>query len=195
MRTLLPVAVISLIGSLPAVGCSGTGSDGEYLDEPEEARVSVPRGEKIDFALHLFDPAAENFKGEMVSLRADLLREGRPVVVNFWATWCGPCVVELPYFEEVARRRADLTVTTVAVSDTTDYFPRFVERSGLSLPVLMDSEGRVSEALKASMLPSTLLFDPDGHLILRHVGSFISPNDLEEVLDLALSENRDRSIP
>jgi thiol-disulfide isomerase/thioredoxin len=140
-----------------------------------------------EFSLPMFDAASSLYAGEAVALYGDWLAAEKPVVVNFWATWCGPCIVELPFFEELAERRPDLTVTTVAVADTTDYLPRFIDRSGLSLPVMVDPDGKVSAKLDSNILPATLVFGVDGTLLLRFVGSFYSADHLEENVDKALA--------
>ena len=178
-------ASCALMGFLVTVACSGPGPGGEHPDISEVEEVPL-RSVSPEFALPSFDPGKERYEGEMVSLYQDLLADGKPVVMNFWATWCGPCIVELPHFEELAERRPDLLFTTVAVSDTTDYLGRFIERSGLSLPVLLDPRGFVSGKLDSDMLPTTLVFGTDGSLLLRTLASFHSAEHLEEALDVAL---------
>ncbi|HXH53959.1 MAG TPA: TlpA disulfide reductase family protein [Sphingomicrobium sp.] len=97
---------------------------------------------------------------------------GEPVLVNLWATWCAPCVKELPTLETLSKRGQGLRV--VAVSQ--DMGPRrsvnaFVERLGLAdLEIWHDSEMALSGALDAQVLPTTILYDRQGREMWRYVG-------------------------
>lgn len=173
--------------ALSSLGCSAEARYGRLSDAE-----GVPLGSIApEFHLASFDPIQQHFAGEELGLHADWLAEGNPIVLNFWATWCGPCIVELAYFEELAEERPDLTVATVAVKDTTSYLPRYVERSGLTLPVMVDPSGVVSAKLDSNILPTTLVFGSDGTLLTRFVGSFYSSKHLSETVDRALSEADD----
>jgi len=181
-----PKVIFGIVLVLLASGC---GSEGKYgkLSEVED----VPLGSVApEFYLATFDPGQPHYAGRELGLHADWLAEGKPLVLNFWATWCGPCIVELPYFEEFAEGRSDFSVATVAVADTTDYLPRFIDRSGLSLPVMVDPSGDVSEKLDASMLPTTLVFGSDGTLLTRFNGSFHSTDHVEQTVDKALAQSK-----
>ena len=154
---------------------------------------TVPLGTvSPEFSLALFDATKPGYQGEPVFFHRDVLAEGHPVVVNFWATWCGPCVVELPYFVELASRRPGLKVLTVAVADTSAYLPRFIDGSKLSLPVLVDPSGDISGRLESGSLPTTLLFGEGGTLLLRFVGSFYSADHIEKNVDLVLGQRTGR---
>ncbi len=89
---------------------------------------------------------------------------GRAVLINFWATWCGPCRTEMPAIEEVYRRYADgrLVVLAVNVEEDTDRVAPFVQRLGLSFPILLDRDGAVSRRYRVTGLPTTYLIRPDG---------------------------------
>ncbi len=97
---------------------------------------------------------------------------GQPVLVNLWATWCAPCVKELPTLEAVAQRERGLRV--IAVSQ--DIGPRksvdaFAERLGLAeLEIWHDSAMALAGALDAQVLPTTILYDAGGRELWRYVG-------------------------
>ena len=116
MKTNQNLTGLFLLLTLTTLACKEPGSDEGYAQDSDNAMAAVP-SERHDFSLPLYDPEGEGSRGQMVSLRADLLSEGKPVVVNFWATWCGPCLIELPLIVELAVLRLDLIVTTVAVAD------------------------------------------------------------------------------
>jgi peroxiredoxin len=102
----------------------------------------------------------------------DLASErGRLVVLNFWATWCPPCVAEMPALEKVQRALAAEGLSVVAVSTDEDEqaLRQFVSEQGLTLRVLRDPGGRLAaSAYRVTGYPETFLIDRSGR-ILRHV--------------------------
>ena len=88
---------------------------------------------------------------------------GRPVVVNFWASWCGPCRVELPELQELYQDLADdgMMLVTVNMDRSRAAASRFIETTGLSVPVYTIDQ-QATAALGISSLPTTVLVGPDG---------------------------------
>jgi thiol-disulfide isomerase/thioredoxin len=99
--------------------------------------------------------------GERIDL-ADL--RGRPVLINFWATWCPPCAEEMPALERVERKWAARGAAVLAINFEEDRqaIERYLEESGLSLPVYTDSAGEVAKMLDITYLPTTLFVDAAG---------------------------------
>lgn len=97
------------------------------------------------------------------SYRLSELR-GHPVVLNFWATWCGPCKQEMPAFEQEARARTSdgLIVLAINVQEPADRVDPYVEKLGLTFPVLLDRAGNVSARYHVRALPTTVFIRPDG---------------------------------
>jgi cytochrome c biogenesis protein CcmG/thiol:disulfide interchange protein DsbE len=98
-------------------------------------------------------------------------QRGKVVVLNFWATWCPPCVSEMPSLERLYRTLSPegLSVVTVSTDEGQAELRRFVSQGGLTLPVLLDPGGRVAEgAYRTTGYPETFLLDRQGR-ILRHV--------------------------
>jgi thiol-disulfide isomerase/thioredoxin len=89
---------------------------------------------------------------------------GRPVMLNFWASWCEPCRAEMPSLDLLAARheRDGLVVLTVNFKDGVDTIRRFLDAVPLTLPVLLDRDGAVARAWGVSVLPTTLLIDRHG---------------------------------
>ena len=111
----------------------------------------------------------ENLAGEQVRL-SDL--RGRPVMINFWAAWCGFCRIELPEMQEVYESYRDqgFTILAVDVQDDRTEVKSFVEELGLTFPVLLDSRGEVSRSYRIRGLPTSYFVDQDGVIIGRELG-------------------------
>jgi peroxiredoxin len=117
--------------------------------------------------------------GEPTSLSA--LR-GRVVLLNFWATWCKPCEDEMPAMQRLHTALAGTSFEMLAVSvDSADAdVQAFVQRLGLSFPILLDPERKVSHQYQVFRYPESLLIDRDGVVVERYVG----PRDWDEPLYL-----------
>ena len=97
---------------------------------------------------------------------------GRPVVVNFWATWCEPCVREFPLLRQAAatHRRADLAVVGVLTNDRPAAAREFVRRLDATWPVAVDATATTAAAWGAIGLPHTYFIRPDGSLASHQLG-------------------------
>ncbi|MCQ8277160.1 TlpA family protein disulfide reductase [Acetobacteraceae bacterium KSS8] len=100
---------------------------------------------------------------------------GRGVVLNLWATWCVPCVAELPSLDALARALAVKGIVVLPVSidhDGAARVPAFFKAHGIaSLPVLLDPHGAILQAIGQEGIPMTLLIGPDGREVARVQGS------------------------
>ena len=110
---------------------------------------------------------------------ADQTREladfrGRYVLLNFWATWCAPCVEEMPALERLYQRLHPHGLTVVAISTDTLEAARieaFARRLNVTFPVLRDADQAVSKTYGARDLPSTFLLNPQGEVIAAAKGA------------------------
>ena len=111
------------------------------------------------------EPAADF---ELRLFGGDLLRmsdlEGKVVVLNFWASWCPPCRAEMPDFEEMWQEMKDdgVVFVGVAVSDSPEEARAFVEATGVTYPVGVDSSGSIAGDYRVLSLPTTFLIDREG---------------------------------
>jgi thiol-disulfide isomerase/thioredoxin len=111
---------------------------------------------------------------------------GKLVVANFWATWCGPCIREMPSLVRLQEKLAGTDAIVLALSEDLNGWPMiapFVREHRLEgLTILHDAEAATGRALKVSALPTTVLFDPDG----RELGRLTGPAEWDAPEALAL---------
>jgi thiol-disulfide isomerase/thioredoxin len=106
---------------------------------------------------------------------------GQWVIVNFWATWCGPCVREMAYLEELAATR-DVAVVGVNFNETPDAVARFVEEQGITFPILLAPDDITLLMYQVRALPRTFIVAPDGTLVTQVMGE-LNPATLDAWLD------------
>ena len=96
---------------------------------------------------------------------------GQVTVLNLWATWCGPCVKELPHFDRLAREQ-DVAVLAIHSDLITDDVGEYLSHYDYSMPFAVDETGQVIASLGGSqMLPQTIVLDPYGVVTYNQVGS------------------------
>lgn len=115
--------------------------------------------------------ALQDLKGETVALE-DF--RGSTVVVNFWATWCGPCRVELPGFAEFARNNPDVVVLGLATDTDRAKLRKTVKDLDVDYPVLLADPATV-DAYGVESLPTTVIVAPDGSVRMVHAGMLFRP--------------------
>jgi thiol-disulfide isomerase/thioredoxin len=99
-------------------------------------------------------------------------QRGRVVMVNFWASWCGPCRVEMPHLARLYEKYhgAGFTVLAVNIDEDPRKAANLASQLGMRFPVLLDSEKKVSRLYDLSTMPSTILIDRDGRVRYVHRG-------------------------
>lgn len=108
---------------------------------------------------------------------------GKTVIVSFWATWCGPCCTELPYFDEIHRRYGDSVAVVAVHSDlVTDDVEAYLAEYDYQMPFALDETGEVIRSFGgATMLPQTVVIDANGVITYNAVGS-VTLEKLEALL-------------
>ena len=103
--------------------------------------------------------AAPDFTGELMDGTSITLSElqGKPVIINFWATWCGPCVKEMPAFERLKDDFGDkIGIIAVNCGDDAETVKDFVEENGYTFPVVLDEEYSISMLYPTNSIPYTV---------------------------------------
>jgi cytochrome c biogenesis protein CcmG, thiol:disulfide interchange protein DsbE len=103
--------------------------------------------------------------------------EGRPVIVNFWASWCLPCRDEFPLFDAALREHADegLAVVGIVYRDRSEAARAFAEQLGADWPLVMDPGETVARAYGVFGPPESWLIGPDGRVVSRQIGPYTAP--------------------
>jgi thiol-disulfide isomerase/thioredoxin len=108
---------------------------------------------------------------------------GRPVVLNFFGSWCPPCVRELPALEAMAQRyRGRVQFVGVTFNDTRDSARGLLDRSGVTYPAAFDAKSDLAYDYGIQGMPTTLFIGPDGNLLEGKKGEFSEPQ-LQAVID------------
>ena len=116
--------------------------------------------------------------------------KGKVVLINVWATWCGPCRFEVPELESLHKQYSGSGLKVIGVSvdeGGEDTVKQFVAEHKMTYAVAVDPEGRIANLLQTTVLPTTVLIDRSGKIVWRQVGA-LPPNDpkLRAALDSAL---------
>jgi len=107
---------------------------------------------------------------------------GRPVVLNFWATWCGPCKLEHPLLLSAARAYPDVVFLGVVYSDEPDKARRYLDEQGTAYPHLVDPDGRVALDYGVGGVPETYFIDRTGRIVQK-VAAPLVPQIIRPALD------------
>lgn len=126
------------------------------------------------------DRTYETFDGDQTSLPAFA---GEPLVVNFWASWCPPCIAEMPEFEQVHLARQDeVRFIGLNTQDNREQAERLREDTGVTYDLGLDPDGALFADFEVIGMPSTYFVDAQGAIVHRHAG-ILSEQQLHDLID------------
>lgn len=177
-RSLIAVGALALAVLLGS-GCGGSDSGGSGGSHPDYAKALAGSPPKLA-ALHeqandLLPGGTEAYEKRIAALR------GHPVVVNVWASWCGPCRFEFPVLQKLSakygKRVAFLGVNT---EDSNDAAATFLREEPVPYPSYTDPGKEIFDSLGAVGLPDTAFYDETGELVYLKQGPYAEDSELEE---------------
>ena len=124
----------------------------------------------------------DSLDGQPVSL-SDF--RGNPVLLNFWASWCGPCKSEMPYIQRIHEEWSGkgLVILAVDIGESSATVSEFVEKYALSFMVLLDIDQEVALKYNVRNIPTTFFIDKSGKIQDMKIGAFSSEAEIERRLE------------
>ncbi|MFC4557232.1 TlpA family protein disulfide reductase [Virgibacillus kekensis] len=189
IKHIVGIAVITIMIGLAVVGFIGenkseTNSSKMSNGQPEGAGIVAPDQTGIEQGETAPDFTLETLSGETLQL-SDL--RGKKVILNFWASWCGPCKKEMPemqkFYEEHKKEveivALNLTGREVGVSNVKKYIDKF----GYTYPVPLDEELKVQEMYGVTVIPTTYFINTNGKIQLPRKAGPMTYEYLEEMVN------------
>ena len=187
-------SLLALAGALALLAGCSTGSGAVDVNNGGEFRfvAGTPAGKVIPEGARAKAPA---FSGTLLDGGAFSSRQlaGHVAVLNFWGSWCPPCRVETPEFQQVYAdvKDRDVQFLGLNVKETDEQFAQaFVQSQGITFPSLYDPRGEVALAFRdypANAIPSTIILDREGRVAAVYTGP-VQQGDLRTVLDRLMKE-------
>jgi cytochrome c biogenesis protein CcmG, thiol:disulfide interchange protein DsbE len=164
------------LGLIFLIGFQITATPSSTSNEEVRAGVSLPApnigSPAPDFSINLLN-------GDTFNLKEN---QGRTILLNFWATWCAPCRLEMPVFQEYYQQaRDDLLIAAINNAEEQTIVQEYVDELGLSFPILLDDDASIQRLYRVRGYPTTLLIDSQGIIQVYHVG-ILTEQQLEQYL-------------
>ena len=174
-RSNIIFALLACVVVISGCGDDGAGNPESQAVDYEKALAGAPPklAALYEQGDALIDGGTEAFEQQLAELR------GYPVVVNSWASWCGPCRFEFPFFQSQAAEHGErVAFIGVDSQDTDAQAETFLEQLPLPYPSFTDPDKEIVDLVEAPYLPSTTFYDRDGELVYTHIGGYASEDDL-----------------
>ncbi len=169
-RLLVSCLALAIAGGAAAVLAVAAGGD------DRDATTDGIGG--VDAEFELLDGGTATFAGY----------RGRPLVVNFFASWCPPCVAEMPDFEDVHQDYAgEVAFLGLNLQDSVDSGRRLVERTGVTYDIGRDPDGTLFQAFGGIAMPTTVFVDADGQVVEVYSGALTADALRDRVTELLSS--------
>lgn len=179
MNNLLKITLVVTLALVLSVGMAITGCSSNSASPTQGTQGTEVGDLAPDFQL-------DNLEGASVSL-SDF--RGSPVMLNFWATWCSPCVREMPDIQSMYEEQSvkGLVLLPVNMGSTSSQVKEFLQSHDLFLPVLLDIDRKVAQEYGIQYIPTTFFIDEEGIIQVVKVGAFPNKEAIENDLDKIMS--------
>jgi len=97
--------------------------------------------------------------------------KGKKVFLNFWATWCPPCKMEMPYIQEIKNEYKDIEIISINCGESKEIVQEYMNNNNYNFTALLDTNGEISNKYKAYSIPMSYLIDEDGNIANKHIGT------------------------
>lgn len=182
----LALPAVALGAALALAACGSDDGAGNPDSELSAEQASAPlEGAPPQLAAireqanELLDGGTDAFSKRLAEL------EGTPVVVNKWASWCGPCRLEFPFFQSQADSRgAEIAFLGIGSDDSEDALATFLEQLPVPYPSYLDPDKEIAAEIDAPVnFPATAFYDSDGELVYTRQGTYADEQDLAADID------------
>jgi cytochrome c biogenesis protein CcmG, thiol:disulfide interchange protein DsbE len=171
------IALILVVGSVVLAACSSSKPDKSVstADFATLAGAPAPLAAVYRQQGKLLDGGRDALDRQIAKLR------GRPVVVNVWGSWCGPCRFEFPYFQRQAIKRGKrIAFLGVNTNDNDGNARDFLEKYPLPYPSFKDPDEKIAQSFRVVGLPATAYYDRRGEVAHLHQGVYETEADLAQ---------------
>ena len=152
-------------------------------------RMQGPSGDRLAKGTPLPQMTLPYISGQTGQLNLSELR-GRPVILNFWASWCGPCKQELPVLKALHERYTDHGLVILGVTDDSPAHIRAVSSQyALPYPTVFDKRNKLSRRLRVRTIPFTVFVDKNGNIVGDVTGTLDESVGVERIDQLLAPEN------
>jgi thiol-disulfide isomerase/thioredoxin len=182
----LPIALLALLAAFLVGGCGSDDSEidpGNAADAPDYTKMTESAPPKLAGVYaaggSLIEGGEDAYRDQIEALN------GYPIVINKWASWCGPCREEFPYFQQESAHRGDeVAFLGINANDSNDAAETFLRDHPVPYPSFSDPDEAIANAEGASPeFPSTIFYDADGEKTFVHRGLYTSREDLAADID------------
>ena len=167
------IVVVALVGGMWVV----------YSQEPptRDSFVTLTEAPIVGYLAPTF--TLDSVTGELVDLATMMAETKQPIVLNFWATWCGPCRIEMPHLQQVSEEfNGRITILGINQGESATAVANFQAEFSLTYPLLIDNDNQVNSLYLVRSLPTTIFIDADG-IVQEVIIGTISRAVLEDRID------------
>lgn len=178
---LIGFAIVLLIVGAVVVNQKGQVKDGTATTAPNSGPIEPDRDQKPEKGFAAPDFELNTLSGERVRLYEN---NGKPTLVNFWASWCPPCKVEMPHLQAAYEEYGDeinFLMVDLAFNDDLDAMTKYIEENGYTFPIPLDETGDVATEYQAIAIPTTFIVDEEG-IIVHHVQGAMTEQQIKSFM-------------